>query len=113
MYDKDSQIKILNMELARQNAIFRKYMGRAINPNNSDEYKEAKTKFDAADRRIKELDKELARLVTGGDPLSPHEFEGRFPYLRKQSKQRKSKKQKNVPAGTQIQPSQSKVKLGS
>jgi hypothetical protein len=113
MTAKDRTIAILSKELEKQKAIFRKHMGRAINPDGSDEYKEAKTEFDAADRKIKELDKEIARIVTGGTPLSPKELKEKFPYLPKRSKKRQAKKKSTSPAGQQTQPSQSKVRLGS
>jgi hypothetical protein len=110
MYDKASQIKLLGKEIEKQKRIFRKHMGKAINPDGSEEYRDAKSKFDAADRKIKDLDKELARLVTDGEPLDPVEFHERFPYLGRKPKKQKSKLSNEIPAGAQINPSQSKVK---
>lgn len=66
MTAKDRAIAILGKELEKQKVIFKKHMGRAINPDGSDEYLAAKAKFDGADRKIKESEKELARIVTGG-----------------------------------------------
>ena len=60
-------IGILRAMQDEQRAIFQKYMGRAINPDYSEEYKEAKKKFDAADRMIKALDKEIAELITASE----------------------------------------------
>jgi chromatin segregation and condensation protein Rec8/ScpA/Scc1 (kleisin family) len=52
----------LGQMLAEQKAIIQKYSGRVINPDNSDEYKEAKKKFDAADKAVKVIEKELAEI---------------------------------------------------
>ena len=94
---KDRHIAKLGKELEKQKAIFHAHMGRGTNPDGSDEYWEAKAKFDAADRKIKKLEKELARLITGGKPLDPPSFANEFPDLNAE--------------GTQTQPSQSKVKV--
>lgn len=56
------KIKELEEELAKQSAIFQKYAPAVINPSNSPAYKTAKKKFDAADKRIKEIEKELDAL---------------------------------------------------
>ncbi|MHA1480886.1 MAG: hypothetical protein ACTSQZ_05645 [Candidatus Thorarchaeota archaeon] len=64
---KSQQIKKLGQELSKQKGIFQKHAGRAINPDGSDAYWAAKGKFDAADRKIKEIEKEIAHLLTGGD----------------------------------------------
>ena len=122
MKDKDSQIAILGKELEKQKQIFLANMGRGTNPDGSDEYWEAKAKFDAADRKIKELDKELARLITGGTPLPPPEFRDKFPFAKKKATKRKVGKKGAATVkgpsgphssdGTQIQPSQSKVISG-
>ena len=96
---REAQIGMLGKERERQHKIFTDNMGRATNPDGSDEYWEAKEKFDRADRKMKEIEKEIARLTTGGKPLSPSEFENKFP------------SNKNIPPGSQIQPSQTKVKL--
>jgi hypothetical protein len=61
-------IKALGAALAQQKAIFEKYQGRAINPDGSEEYLEAKKKFDAADRRIKAIEKELAQIEAAREP---------------------------------------------
>ncbi|MFW9849628.1 MAG: hypothetical protein ACFFF4_10815 [Candidatus Thorarchaeota archaeon] len=74
------KIKNLEKELFEQKALFEKHAPFVINPSDNPAYKAAKKIFDAADKRIKEIEKELAKL-------------------------------RNPPAGTQIQPSQSKVKL--
>ncbi len=95
---KDRHIARLGKELEKQKAIFHANAGRGTNPDGSDEYWEAKAKFDAADRKIKKLEKELARLITGGKPLDPPSFEIEFPDLKDAE-------------GTQTQPSQSKVKV--
>lgn len=52
----------LGRMLAKQKAIFDKYAGRVISPDNSEEYWEAKKKFDAADKAIKVIEKELAEI---------------------------------------------------
>lgn len=57
-------IDMLTVMQNEQKAIFQKYSGRVINPDGSDEYKEAKKKFDRADRMIKMLDVEIAQLLT-------------------------------------------------
>ena len=103
MTAKRKAIAILSKELENQKTIFQEHMGRAINPDGSEAYWLAKTQFDAADKKIKELEKEIARIITGGTPPSPQEIEEKFPYIKKKSA---------PPAGTQNQPSQSKVKLG-
>ncbi len=71
MSTKEDLIAMLSDELAKQRAIFQKYQGRVINPDNSPEYEEAKKAFDAADRKIKSLDKELARLITEEEAYDP------------------------------------------
>ena len=98
MRDKDSQIAKLGKELGKQKTIFKENSYRAINPDGSNEYWAAKAKFDRADRKIKKLEKELARLITGGKPLDPPRFaEEFFPVGA------------NAPAGVHSKPSQSKV----
>ena len=69
--DKTAQIKKLGRELGKQKAIFKKNAGRAINPDGSEAYWKAKKAFDAADRRIKEIEKELARLHLSKSTQSP------------------------------------------
>ena len=71
MSTKEDLIEMLSKELARQRAIFQKHQGRVINPDNSPEYDAAKTAFDAADRKIKALDKEIARLITEEEAYDP------------------------------------------
>ncbi len=97
---REAQIGMLGAQRARHHKIFRDNMGRGTNPDGSKEYWEAKKKFDKADRKMKEIEKEIARLTTGGKPLSPSEFEKKFPHAGA-----------NMPPGVQTQPSQSKVKL--
>ncbi len=57
-------LDMLNALLNEQKEIFQNYQGRVINPDNSEEYKEAKRVFDQADRLIKQLEHEIAFLVT-------------------------------------------------
>ena len=86
--ERQRQIEALQEGLKRQKAIFNKYAGRVINPDNSEEYQEAKKKFDEADRRIKAIEKELARLIAGEEPeiYEPSIFEKMFHYLGKLGK---------------------------
>ncbi|MDF1539928.1 MAG: hypothetical protein P1Q69_13610 [Candidatus Thorarchaeota archaeon] len=49
--------------MSRQKKIFDDNAWRVIDPDNSAEYWAAKRKFDAADRRIKQIEKKIARLV--------------------------------------------------
>ncbi|MHA1907459.1 MAG: hypothetical protein ACW98Y_09215 [Candidatus Thorarchaeota archaeon] len=95
---KDRQIARLGKQLEKAKVIFLAQAGRATNPDGSDEYWAAKKKFDAADRKIKKLEKELARLITGGEPLDAPSFDNKFPDL-------------DDTDGLQSQPSQSKVKV--
>ena len=60
---RDRMIKELNAAKREQQGIFNKYAPRAINPDNSEAYTIAKTAFDKADRMIKAIDKEIARLT--------------------------------------------------
>ena len=70
MMDFNKQkIKELEQELAKQAAIFQKYAPAVINPSNSPAYKSAKKKFDAADKRIKEIEKELDVLKHPADGI--------------------------------------------
>jgi hypothetical protein len=64
MVDK-IRINKLHREIAKQKEIFLKFAPKVINPDGSDEYKAAKKAFDAADRRIKEIEKELIQLQQG------------------------------------------------
>ncbi len=68
MGDYDDIKAVLGEELSKQKAIFKKYAGRAINPDGSDAYWEAKKKFDAADRQIKAIEKELAKIALASEP---------------------------------------------
>ncbi|MGY5881206.1 MAG: hypothetical protein RTV31_13200 [Candidatus Thorarchaeota archaeon] len=61
---KEALIAMLGRERAKQHKIFRENMGRGTNPDGSDEYWEAKKKFDTADRIMKAIEKELANLQT-------------------------------------------------
>ena len=56
------QIEKLGKDLARQKAIFDRYAPKVINPSNDPAYLAAKKKFDAAYRRMGEIEKELERL---------------------------------------------------
>jgi hypothetical protein len=119
---REAQIEMLGKQRARHHKIFRENMGRGTNPDGSDAYWKAKKKFDDADRAMKKIEKEIARLTTGGTPLPPPELEDRFPGLKEKAKKHKVGKKgtvtvkgssgPNAPAGTQTKPSQSKVKLG-
>ncbi len=60
-------LDMLNALKNEQVAIFKKYQSRVINPDNTDEYKEAKTAFDQADRTIKAIDLDIAILLTEGE----------------------------------------------
>ena len=60
---KKTRLEQLRREWKKQKGIFNKYAGRAINPDGSEGYWEAKAKFDDADRRIKEIEKEIAHLL--------------------------------------------------
>jgi len=71
MGNKEDLIEMLGTELSKQKAIMMKHQGRAINPDNSPEYDVAKTAFDAADRKIKSLEKEIARLLTEEEAYDP------------------------------------------
>ncbi|MHA1961213.1 MAG: hypothetical protein ACW99U_13380 [Candidatus Thorarchaeota archaeon] len=71
MGDKEELVKMLNAELSKQKAIFEKNAGRAINPDGSEEYWAAKAAFDSADRKIKSLEKELARILTDEEAYDP------------------------------------------
>jgi len=87
MRDKERQIKLLRAGLAAQQAIFNKHAPRAINPDNSKAYTIAKKAFDLADRRIKEINKELARLICEESPKihPPSIFDEKFPYVKESS----------------------------
>ncbi|MFW9918308.1 MAG: hypothetical protein ACFFED_01800 [Candidatus Thorarchaeota archaeon] len=52
-----------NGMLSEQKAIFSSLQGSVINPDNTDGYKEAKDRFDAADKAIKALEKQIAELL--------------------------------------------------
>ena len=80
MGDKEEIIRVLRDEANRQRGIFNKHAPQAIHPDCSDEIKSA---FNKADRRIKELDKEIARLITGGEPYEPTIFDKMFDYIDK------------------------------
>ena len=71
MGNKEDLIAMLGEELSKQKAIFQKHAGRVINPDNSPEYEAAKKSFDAADRKIKSLEKEIARLMTEEEAYDP------------------------------------------
>jgi len=71
MVDKQDLIDILGTEIKVQRGIMMKHQGRVINPDNTPEYHESKTAFDAADRKIKSLEKEIARLLTEEEAYDP------------------------------------------
>lgn len=54
--------RALGAALAEQKAIFEKYQGRVIDPDNSEEYWEARKKFDAAYKRIGDIERELEKI---------------------------------------------------
>jgi hypothetical protein len=62
--DKQETLDMLKRWLAEERAIFDKYKGRVINPDNTEGYAAAKKAFDRADRNIKEIEKEIAALLT-------------------------------------------------
>ncbi|MHA1636503.1 MAG: hypothetical protein ACTSUB_00665 [Candidatus Thorarchaeota archaeon] len=68
MGDYDDIKEALGKELSKQKAIFQENAGRAINPDGSDAYWEAKGKFDAADRQIKAIEQELAKIALASEP---------------------------------------------
>ena len=61
---KEALIAMLGRQREKQVTIFRANMGRGTNPDGSEAYWEAKKKFDDADRAIKAIEKELAKLQT-------------------------------------------------
>ncbi len=61
-------LKMLGEEWAKEKAIFNQYAPQVINPSDSEEYKQAKEKFDAADRRIKAIEKEIATIKAAMEP---------------------------------------------
>jgi len=88
MRDKERQIKLLRAGLAKQQAIFNKHAPRAICPDNSKEYTIAIKAFNLADRRIKEINRELARLICEESSKihPPSIYEEKFPYVKESSK---------------------------
>ena len=106
MVDK-IRIKKLHEEIAKQKEIFLKHAPRAINPDGSDEYKAAKKAFDAADRRIKEIEKELVQLQQGTPPPPSSLPKSGSPSDRREVKGKQ--KSKHAPPGVQMKPSQAKV----
>ena len=62
---------MLGTEMKKQRGIMMKHQGRVINPDNTPEYKAAKEAFDAADSKIKTLEKEIARLLTEEEAYDP------------------------------------------
>ena len=60
---KQEILKVLKKEKSKQQGIFNKHAPKAINPS-SEGYDEALTAFNEADRKIKELDKQIAYLIT-------------------------------------------------
>ncbi len=61
---KQEIIRILGAELSKQKAIMDKHSARAINPDGSKEYEQAKEAFDNAHRQIRELEDKIAYLQT-------------------------------------------------
>ena len=60
---KQELLKVLKKELSRQKGIFNKHAPIAINPT-AKGYSEALTAFNKADRAIKDLEKQIAYLIT-------------------------------------------------
>ncbi len=60
---KQEILKILKKELSKQQGIFNKYAPIAINPN-AKGYKEALSAFNKADWAIKDIQKQIAYLIT-------------------------------------------------
>ena len=60
---KQELLKVLNKELSKQKGIFNKHAPIAINPT-AKGYSEALTAFNKADRAIKDLEKQIAYLIT-------------------------------------------------
>jgi hypothetical protein len=58
----------LTLELWKQKAIFDELAPKVIEPSNDPGYLEAKKKFDAADKRIKEIEKALAEMEEEREP---------------------------------------------
>ena len=71
MVSKEELIGILRQEMNRQRAIWNKYAGRVINPDNSPQYNEAKKAFDDAHEKMRLLDNEIARLITHQGEYDP------------------------------------------
>jgi len=65
MVDESTQeiLKVLNKELSKQKGIFNKHAPIAINPT-AKGYGEAKAAFNKADWAIKDLEKQIAYLIT-------------------------------------------------
>lgn len=59
---KKEILEVLNKELSKQKGIFNKHAPRVIHPN-SKGYDEARKAFDAADRKIKSLEHEIAYIT--------------------------------------------------
>ena len=60
---KQEILKVLKKELSKQQGIFNKYAPIAINPN-AKGYGEALTAFNKADWAIKDIQKQIAYLIT-------------------------------------------------
>ncbi|MHA1136422.1 MAG: hypothetical protein ACTSSE_08050 [Candidatus Thorarchaeota archaeon] len=60
---KQEILKVLKKELSKQKGIFNKHAPIAINPN-AKGYEEAKAAFNKADWAIKDLEKQIAYLIT-------------------------------------------------
>ena len=60
---KQEILKVLKKEKSKQQGIFNKHAPKAINPS-SEGYEEALKAFNEADRKIKDLDKSIAYLIT-------------------------------------------------
>ena len=71
MVSKNELIEILRQEMNRQRAIWNKYAGRVINPDNSPQYSEAKKAFDDAGEKMRLLDLEIARLIAHQGEYDP------------------------------------------
>ena len=60
---KQEVLKVLKKEKSTQQGIFNKHAPKAINPNSTGS-EEAPKAFNDADRKIKDLDKQIAYLIT-------------------------------------------------
>ncbi len=71
MGNKEGLIAMLGKELAKQKQIFKDNSYWATKADGSDKYWASKEIFDAADKKIKTLEKELARIQTEEEAYDP------------------------------------------